>query len=289
MRIHARIILVATYVVCGVVFGDEVSNTYTYKLDTEDWPRTFKTDEEIAALDSAVRKVGEIITLTSSKGEDEIIVPANSNVQSIDIVVDRGGKWTLSNSRQGSVVYTIRHSRSNTVGDGTLDSPAKIVDGDELIDYSVGDGYVFKLEGLESLFKELKLPENVRLELVDSENDTWRLVSDNNGVLHKWGEIVYPLDSLKNGPNRSIGTQCTWPIAYSGDDWIGAINSAATLTLVPPEGSGASSTTLDLKGTGTTSFLFTKTGVWTVELRMANGKTVQSSILVVGGMRIILK
>lgn len=289
MRMRFVTLLVAVCASCGAALGNDISNTYTYSLDTECWPRSFKTEEDIAALDTAVRKLGETVTLISSDGESTTLVSAESNVESVELPMDKGGMWTLSNSRQGTVVYTVRHSLSGTVGEGTEESPARIVDGDELIDYSVSNGYVFKLEGLQSLFEELRLPDNVRLELVNEAEDTWRLVADNSGLLHAWGEFTYSIDSLRDGPNRMVSIQGERHIAYSGDGWIGNDTSLTKVTFTPPKGSGISPTTLNLTGTGTISFQFSKTGSWTIELEMANGEKMKSTILVVGGMTVILK
>ena len=77
-----------------------------------------------------------------------------------------GGLWTLRRKGQGlaqdTALFTARHGLFGTQGAGTAASPAKIVDADELADLvdagTVGSGYVFTLNGDNSLFDAMALP-----------------------------------------------------------------------------------------------------------------------------------
>lgn len=289
MRMHfGTILVVAVCAVCGAALGDDISNTFTYTLETDGSLFTVKTAEELAALPDAVRKAGETVTLASSdETVTETLAAADSEVTDVDLNL-KGGTWILSNSRQGSVMFTVRRSLTGNLGAGTEESPAIIVDGDELIDYGVSAPYVFKLDGTDSILNDLRLPAGVRL--VPQADGTWHLVASSDGTQYICPDpVTYPIDSAKEGPNRAMRRENVLPVAYTGDNWIGNAAKASTVTFTPPEGSGLEPTTLNLTGTGTRSFDFEKTGAWTVMLTMADGKTLTSKINIIGGMTVILK
>jgi len=103
----------------------------------------------------------------------------------------------------------------------------------------------------------------------------WRLVFSTDGSLYSWAEIVYAADSVKDGPDRKLKKREAPPVAYSGDDWVGNLSKAATVTFTPPEGSGLEATMWDdlSGGNGARAFTFNAKGVWTVTLTFANGAT----------------
>ena len=92
----------------------------------------------------------------------------------------------------------------------------------------------------------------------------------------------YGFDTLQEGPDRKTKKSGALPVAYSGDDWVGDLSKAATLTFTPPEGSGLDPTTLSKSnpGTGAQSFMFNKVGDWTVTLTFANGTTRTATITI---------
>ena len=92
----------------------------------------------------------------------------------------------------------------------------------------------------------------------------------------------YGFDTLQEGPDRKTKKSEALPVAYSGDDWVGDLSKAATLTFTPPEGSGLDPTTLSKSnpGTGAQSFMFDKVGDWTVTLTFANGTTRTATITI---------
>ena len=95
--------------------------------------------------------------------------------------------------------------------------------------------------------------------------------------------VVVGMHTKGEGPNRRGHANDFPSIAYSGDNWFGDASAASTVTFTPPEGSGLAPTTLNLTGSGVTSFTFDKAGRWTVTLTMADGTTCEAAITVPGG------
>jgi hypothetical protein len=206
------------------------------------------------------------VTVVSPSGARTTLIAAESDATSAALNLNAGGVWTLENSEQGTATFTVRHSLYGTQGAGTEASPAKLVDGDELVDLSAGDGFVFSLEPVEGLLNALSIPSGFRLVKVD--DTTWRIVSSADGCLYAAAEIVYPVDSVEAGPNRSSKKKEVLPVSYSGDDWVRDMSKASTLTFVAPDGVES---TVSLNGTGAAQFKFHTSGVWTVRLTMADG------------------
>ena len=242
------------------------SSDCVYSVDTLGSPRNIKTADDRSALWQATRRAGETVTLVSPSGVRSTLVSADSDETSVGLEFDAGGVWQVENSEQGSAAFTVRHSLCGTQGAGTEASPAKLVDGDELVDLSAGDGFVFSLEPVEGLLNALSIPSGFRLVKVD--DTTWRIVSSADGCLYAAAEIVYPVDSVEAGPNRSSKKKEVLSVSYSGDDWVRDMSKASTLTFVAPDGVES---TVSLNGTGATQFKFHTSGVWTVRLTMADG------------------
>lgn len=242
------------------------SSDCVYSVDTLGSPRNIKTADDRSALWQATRRAGETVTLVSPSGVRSTLVSADSDETSVGLEFDAGGVWQVENSEQGSAVFTVRHSLCGTQGAGTETSPAKLVDGDELVDLSAGDGFVFSLEPVEGLLNALSIPLGFRLVKVD--DTTWRIVTSADGCLYAAAEIVYPIDSVEAGPNRSSKKKEVLPVSYSGDDWVRDMSKASTLTFVAPDGVES---TVSLNGTGAAQFKFHTSGVWTVRLTMADG------------------
>ena len=242
------------------------SSDCVYSVDTLGSPRNIKTADDRSALWQATRRAGETVTLVSPSGVRATLVSADSDETSVGLEFDAGGVWQVENSEQGSAVFTVRHSLCGTQGAGTETSPAKLVDGDELVDLSASDGFVFSLEPVEGLLNALSIPLGFRLVKVD--DTTWRIVTSADGCLYAAAEIVYPIDSVEAGPNRSSKKKEVLPVSYSGDDWVRDMSKASTLTFVAPDGVES---TVSLNGTGAAQFKFHTSGVWTVRLTMADG------------------
>ncbi|MBO7683629.1 MAG: hypothetical protein J6T51_02760 [Kiritimatiellae bacterium] len=93
---------------------------------------------------------------------------------------------------------------------------------------------------------------------------SWREASaDASCRMHTEGE----------GPDRKLKKSETPPVAYSGDNWVGDLSKAATVTFTPPEGSGLEPTEWNKTGRGAESFTFNAKGVWTVTLMFADNTT----------------
>lgn len=100
---------------------------------------------------------------------------------------------------------------------------------------------------------------------------------------------TYAADSKQTGPDRKIRISDVPPVAYSGDDWVGDVSKAATLTFVSPSGE---ETAINLSGTGTTTpeqFTLDNVGVWIVRLTMADGTVRTAQINAIGGFAIIFR
>jgi len=253
-------------------FADEspidVSPDCVYSADTLGSPHNIKTAGDQSALWPVTRRAGETVTLVSPSGNRTTLISAESAATSAALPLDAGGVWTVENSEQGAATFTVRHSLYGTQGAGTEGSPAKLVDGDELIDLGAGDGYVFRLEPVDGLLAALEIPSGYRLDMAS--DTTWRIVTAADGCLYVSANTIYPADSVADGPDRDTGKKETLPVAYSGDDWVGDAAKAATLTFVSPEGS---ETVVERTGTGAVEFYFNKIGSWTVRLEMVDGTT----------------
>ena len=263
----------------------ETSVPCVYSADTLGSPHNIKTADDQSELWAATRRIGETVTVVSPSGDRTTLIAAESDATSAALNLNAGGVWTLENSEQGTATFTVRHSLYGTQGAGTAASPAKLVDGDELVDLSVGDGYVFRLEPVEALLDALSIPLGFRLVKVD--DTTWRIVTSADGCLYAAAEIVYPIDSVEAGPNRSSKKKEVLPVSYSGDDWVRDMSKASTLTFVAPDGVES---TVSLNGTGAAQFKFHTSGVWTVRLTMADG-SMKTAILniISGGFTVTLR
>lgn len=247
-----------------------------YSADTLGSPFNIKTVDDQEALGVATRRAGELVTVVSPSGDRTTLIAAESDATSIAINLNGGGVWTLENSEQGVATFTVRHSLYGTQGTGTVASPAKLVDGTELVDLLAGDGYVFRLEPVEGLLDELAIPTGFQLVKVD--DVTWRIVASADGCLHVAGEIVYPADSMDQGPNRTSKKRESLPVAYTGDDWVRDMAKVATVTFVAPSGA---ETVVNRNGTGKTQFKFETSGIYTVHLTMADGTTLTSTLNII--------
>ena len=280
MKRRTGILLAASAAALGAALGDTplaTSADCTFALDSMGSPRAVKTSPELVALPSATVRAYDMITSTAPDGSmaTNVSNAVSDGTLSLSTVIDAGGLWTLANSRGETATFTVRHSIYGTLGDGTAASPAKLVDGDELIDYSAGNGYVFMLEGGDTLLGALKLPAGFKLE--DAGDGAWRIVSSPDGCLYEWAQLTWNVDTKQAGPDRKTLKKEALPIAYTGDNWARAASMASTLTLVSPSGATA---THNLAGTGARSFTLAEQGDWTVTLVMADGSTLTSIVTV---------
>ncbi len=261
--------------------AEATSAACTYVFDSAESPRTLKTQEEIGALDKAVFHEGEVLTTTAPDGTVTVSAPRVADgMESLSF--NAGGLWTFANSRQGTATFTVRHSIYGTLGKGTADSPAKIVDEEELVDYGAGNGYVFTPCGGDLLLGALKAPSGLGLSSLGDGN--WLLVPFSEGC-EAMGSRLYQIDTRQNGPDRRAALQITIPIAYTGDNWGRGATAPSTLTFISPS---SETTTMNLTGTAAVPYVFRKSGEWT--LRLAHGSsTMEAVVSILGGMTIIMR
>ena len=79
------------------------------------------------------------------------------------------------------------------------------------------------------------------------------------------------IDTVLPGPDRTAKTKGAPPVAYSGDDWVGDLSKAATLTFTSPSGVVSTPTLDPSVGDGVLSFRFNEVGEWTVVLGFSDG------------------
>ncbi len=257
---------------------EATSAALTFSLDSMGSPYALKTQAEIAGLRPATYQPVETVTLVAPDGTVSTVLSDTTSAGTVALPITAvGGIWTARSSRSGTATFTVRRSLDNTLGDGTAASPAQLLDGDELVDYGAGDGYVFTLDAWEGLLDALVLPSGYRLE--ETENGAWRIVSAPDGCQYAWaGTSAFPVDSRQSGPDRATKWREALPVAYTGDNWIGDAAKASTLTFIPPAGESSS---LDLTGTGAQPFSFKKSGDWTVRLAMADGSTREAIVTII--------
>ena len=119
----------------------------------------------------------------------------------------------------------------------------------------------------------------------------WSIHGD-GGMLAEGGNVSgYVVDTMQDGPDRKLLDRNAPPVAYSGDDWVGDVSKAATVTFTPPTGSGLEPTTWDdlSGGNGVRAFEFSKPGNWTVLMTFADGTTREATVKVTGGFIMVIR
>lgn len=272
MRTGCQLFLVACVAAFSAVADDTLldeSSDCVFSADTTGSPYIVKSANEVEVL---TYRAGESVTAIAPDGSSSGIVAAGASGGSANWSATGGGVWRLVNSKQGEVLFCARHSAFGTQGAGTEASPWKIVDAAELSELVAGesasDGFVFLLCGEESDPYDLDWPTGYVPAGVD--NGAWALASNADGLLYGSAQTAFKAESLKTGPARTYEVWDGWlPVAFSGDNWIGAADATATLTFVAPDGT---STVIPCTGCGAYDFEhdLRKSGVWTVTLTPAN-------------------
>ena len=97
------------------------------------------------------------------------------------------------------------------------------------------------------------------------------------------------MDTVGEGPDRSVKRRNAPPVAYTGDGWNRDVDKVVSLMFKPPAVSGLDAVTLDLTGTGTSSFKFPESGVWKVLLTMADGTTCEATVDLLSGFAVSIR
>lgn len=107
----------------------------------------------------------------------------------------------------------------------------------------------------------------------------WSIYNDGESATVTSAAAVFAADTVESGPNRNTKKREHLPIAYSGDDWIGDLAKASSLTFTPPADSGIEEWTLDMvNGQGAQPVELKVSGDWIVTLTFADGKTRTATI-----------
>ena len=260
-----------------------VSAQFTYSLDSLnlDLPHTMRTAADISGHPIVWLK-GDTVTATAADGTLATLATAAANDGSLAWMPPKGGVWVLENDVQGSAVFIVRHSLCGTSGDGTENSPARFTDGDELAELcaagTAGNGFVFILDGLDTLSAELVIPTGFSLE--QRENGTWRIMTSVDGLIFSGSAYSsYAIDSRTIGPNRRLNVKECMQVAYTGDNWFRDPLAVSTLTIVSPSGT---QTDHSLSGTATLPFHPMETGKWIISL-VSGEDCLTAEINVIGG------
>ena len=279
MNVRTTLVTCAAALLCGAAFADALpdvtSETFAYPLDTLSSPRAIKTQAELDALWEATFLAGDTVTITAPDGSTGTLVSSAGMDGSTPFNLRSGGLWTLSNSEQGTVSFTVRHSIFGTLGAGTAASPAKIVDTLELMDLAaagiLGDGFVYTLRGAAELSPLIPPAYGT----MSAGGDQWQLVAGgNDNAFASENTVDYSLETEQNGPDREINERFGYVIAYSGDNWRGDPSATSTLLQTNPKGV---TTSQSLTGTGITPFTPPTRGDYT--LTLIAGETTLNAVI----------
>lgn len=243
--------------VATLVYETPAAGEADFALDTLE-PHTHATGAETIPY-----AAGATVTETAPDGTETVRVSSAPADGTLNWNPSQGGIWTLANSLEGETTFTVRYSAA-TRGAGTAADPAKIMDGEELVDIGAGAGYVFRLCGGPWLLDDLRLPSG--LAIMELEGGTYQLDVSSDGCVSVAADKVFAADTVGTGPDRTVSRHEVLPFAYSGDDWVGSPTATSTLTFTPPTGIMAPAAVECVgQGVHTADFKFRK-GVWTVTL-----------------------
>ncbi len=254
------------YALLAAGLGAVVPALATVVMTTETTPIRFDLDTRSHAypVTSRTEAVGlpygedATVTVTAPGGAVTTLDPAVNGTNWWTATA--GGVWTLTNSREGTACFAVRYEGAEQ-GSGTVASPWKFVDNDELSELSVADGFTFATEGPLASIANMERPGGYAFLVLG--DGLYQTIVSSGGVAYMTANSAFLLDTEREGPDRRGRKANPWPdIAYTGDGWVRAA-AASTLTLTPP-GEAASAT--EHIGSGTVPFAPHRTGFWTVAL-----------------------
>ena len=234
---------------------------------------------------------GQNVAIVSPSGATSTLTPTDG---ACSWTPTEGGLWTLTNPAEGEALFTVRHGLFGTQGTGSAANPVKIVDADELSNlYASGgiSGYGnFTLCGAPGLIDALVVPQGFYAAQVGA---GYQLIPNptDGSVYASPATYAAFLDTRWKGDpanrtRRADANAPAVPVAYSGDNWSGAVPAAAsTLTVTAPDGTA---TVHPLTGTGTTPLRFASCGDWTLALASASGDLF-ATVVVPGGTTLYIR
>lgn len=262
-------IAVCVAMVSTVSFADDdpellatTSENVTFALDTLGNPRTV-TSAEVLAL--TYRAGSSVLAWAPDSAASETLVADAAEVGTVNWLPTAGGLWSVENSLEGVATFYVRYSLFPSEDTGTLENPARVVDDAELSDMvasgKAAPGFSFVPYGMTTI-DTLALPDGYALMSVG--NGVYQLASSTDGLLYDSSALDgFDLDTEKPGPDRVVLVDEPLSVAYSGDNWVGAVDAVSALTMVSPSGV---SELRDCSGTGVVPFQPTEIGTWKVSL-----------------------
>ena len=266
------ILWIVASVVLLPIFGDEIlpvfSPAYSFSIDTTGEASVVKTLEPIELKYNVAQTIDATCV---DHGILENILEKSQDLGVSPWTPSCGGKWVLSNSVEGVAVFYVRHSLfPEKWGAGTEADPAEIIDNDEIVEMvesgTAAEGFVFSLGGA-GFIGSLMLPADAALEEIS--DGTYRIVSADSGFLFKSSSKPFAIDTFRSGPDRRWRFGEMMPLAYTGDNWIGAHDAASVIEIVSPSGTDSR---IEFSGTGAYEFCPQERGVWGVKLKNVFGE-----------------
>ena len=278
-----------TYSLLAAGFCTAVPAFAAVVMTTETTPTLFDLDTLPAhAVTSRTAAValpygeGATVTATAPGGTATTLDPAVNGTNWWTATV--GGVWTLSNSKEGTACFAVRYEGTEQ-GLGTIASPWKFIDNDELSELSVTDGFTFATEGPLASIADMERPVGYAFLMLG--DGLYQAILSSGGAAYITSNRAFLLDTEREGPDRRGRKSHPWPdIAYTGDGWARDATAASTLTIAPP--AGTASVTAKA-GTGAVPFSPNMAGEWMVTLEYGTTVLVSRIMVTAEGTFIIVR
>lgn len=274
-RINLAAALLCAFAASGSETPLATSLAVTFDLDTNCGETLILPRLPVRAL---TYSAGETISaMAPDNSTSWILENAAATAGTINWTPATVGSWTLTNSGSGTAVLRIQ---TLIYGMGTTDDPVQIGSNSGLTDFistwSLPIGTIFEINS-PATFEDLAIPSGYAIARLSG--GLFRLDPLNGELLYTTAASAFDIDSEGDGPNRTTARGTSFPVAYSGDNWLGG-DASSSLTITPPF--GAATTFGSLAGTGARNILFDKVGTWTVALAPASGTPLSAVINVPG-------
>lgn len=253
---------------------------FAFDIDT----RTSFVVSSLAAATPLPYWSGDTLTIVQPGGTSATPVSSAATDGSYGWTPSCGGTWTITNDCEGVATFRVYYSLfPASVGEGTVNDPLKVVDGDDLSalvsgGYAVAGKY-FSPEGVE--IGRIVQPAGYAF---SEKNGIFLLVASVDGLLYVGADVAFLADTRLPGPDRKMKKSESMPLAYSGDLWTGT-NAAATATLTIYDPSGTSAAHV-VSGWDSVVFAPDVAGEYTITL--SDGDTTLTSLINVAAGGFIL-